>query len=90
MRLSLHVFEPRYRQLVADLLNAEDPGRARVRGGGAAARLGGRRAAATSTQVGTTARVTDVLPHPDGRCDLTAVGEQRFRIEALDPAPSRT
>ena len=26
MRLSLHVFEPRYRQLVADLLDDQDPG----------------------------------------------------------------
>ena len=34
--------------------------------------------------VGTSARVTDVLPHPDGRCDLAAVGERRFVIDSLD------
>jgi Lon protease-like protein len=84
MRLSLHVFEPRYRQLVADLLNAEGPGAPEfgvvaLRHGWEVGELG------DVYPIGTTARVTDVLPHPDGRCDLTAVGEQRFSIEALDP-----
>jgi Lon protease-like protein len=83
MRLSLHVFEPRYRQLVADLLNAEDPGAPEfgvvaLRQGWEVGELG------DVYQVGTTARVTDVLPHPDGRCELAAVGEQRFAVESLD------
>ena len=83
MRLALHVFEPRYRQLVADLLNAEDPGAPEfgvvaLRHGWEVGELG------DVYEVGTTARVTDVLPHPDGRCELTAVGEQRFTVESLD------
>jgi Lon protease-like protein len=83
MRLALHVFEPRYRQLVADLLNAEDPGAPEfgvvaLRQGWEVGELG------DIYQVGTTARVTDVLPHPDGRCELAAVGEQRFTVESLD------
>ncbi|MEO6700800.1 MAG: LON peptidase substrate-binding domain-containing protein [Jatrophihabitantaceae bacterium] len=83
MRLALHVFEPRYRQLVADLLNADEPGAPEF--GVVALRHGWEVGELQDVHpVGTTARVTDVLPHPDGRCDLTAVGEQRFRIESLD------
>lgn len=83
MRLSLHVFEPRYRQLVADLLNADDPGAPEfgvvaLRQGWEVGELG------DVFEIGTTARVTDVLPHPDGRCELAAVGERRFVIESLD------
>lgn len=83
MRLSLHVFEPRYRQLVADLLNAEDPGAPEF--GVVALRQGWEVGAIGDLhEVGTSARVTDVLPHADGRCDLAAVGEGRFVIESLD------
>lgn len=83
MRLSLHVFEPRYRQLVADLLNAEGPGAPEfgvvaLRQGWEVGELG------DVYDVGTSARVTDVLPHADGRCDLAAVGERRFVIDSLD------
>ncbi|HEU5268675.1 MAG TPA: LON peptidase substrate-binding domain-containing protein, partial [Jatrophihabitans sp.] len=35
-------------------------------------------------QVGPSARVTDVLPLPDGRCNLAATGERRFLVEQLD------
>jgi Lon protease-like protein len=83
MRLALHVFEPRYRQLVADLLNAEDPSAPEF--GVVALRQGWEVGELKDVfEIGTTARVTDVLPHPDGRCDLTAVGERRFVIESLD------
>lgn len=83
MRLSLHVFEPRYRQLVADLLGDDDPGAPEfgvvaLRQGWEVGELG------EVHPVGTAARVTGVLPHPDGRCDLAAIGERRFAIEALD------
>ncbi len=83
MRLSLHVFEPRYRQLVADLLSAEGPGAPEfgvvaLRQGFEVGELG------DVYDVGTSARVTDVLPHSDGRCDLAATGERRFVIESLD------
>jgi Lon protease-like protein len=83
MRLSLHVFEPRYRQLVADLLGTEDPaapvfGVVALRQGFEVGEL------SDVFEVGTTARVTDVLPHSDGRCDLSAIGETRFVIRSLD------
>lgn len=85
MRLSLHVFEPRYRQLVADLLSAESPGAPEF--GVVALRQGWEVGAVGDLyEVGTSARVTDVLPHADGRCDLAAVGEGRFVIESLDTA----
>jgi len=85
MRLSLHVFEPRYRQLVTDLLSAEGPGAPEfgvvaLRQGSEVGELG------DVHDIGTSARVTDVLPHADGRCDLAAVGERRFLIESLDTA----
>jgi Lon protease-like protein len=83
MPLALHVFEPRYRQLVADLLNDQDPqapefGVVALRQGWEVGELG------DLHEVGTSARVTDVLPMPDGRCDLSAIGERRFIIEELD------
>jgi len=85
MRLSLHVFEPRYRQLVADLLGAEGSGTPEfgvvaLRQGWEVGELG------DVHDIGTSARVTDVLPHADGRCDLAAVGEHRFVIDSLDTA----
>lgn len=83
MRLALHVFEPRYRQLVADLLNDQDPqapefGVVALRAGWEVGEL------QDLYEVGTTARVTDVLPLPDGRCNLAATGERRFAVERLD------
>lgn len=85
MRLSLHVFEPRYRQLVADLLNAED--REVPEFGVVALRQGWEVGELKDVyEIGTTARVTDVRPHPDGRCDLTAIGGRRFVIETIDTA----
>jgi uncharacterized protein len=85
MPLSLHIFEPRYRQLIADLLNERDPqapefGVVALRGGWEVGTL------QDLYEVGTTARVTDVLPLPDGRCDLSAIGERRFVVEQLDTA----
>lgn len=84
MPLALHVFEPRYRQLVADLLDDQDPqaplfGVVALRQGWEVGQLG------DLYEVGTSARVTDVLPLRDGRCDLAAVGERRFRIVELHP-----
>jgi uncharacterized protein len=83
MRLSLHVFEPRYRQLVADLMSADGPGAPEF---GVIALRHGHEVGQLQDlyDVGTVARVTDLLPHPDGRCDLAAVGEDRFVVESLD------
>jgi Lon protease-like protein len=85
MPLSLHIFEPRYRQLVADLLSDESPqppvfGVVALRRGWEVGAVG------DVHDVGTTARVTNLVQHPDGRCDLAAIGEDRFAIEWLDTA----
>jgi uncharacterized protein len=87
MPLSLHVFEPRYRQLVADLLNDRHPtvpvfGVVALRSGWEVGEL--RHVDRDVHEIGTTARITDVYPHGDGRCDLSAVGERRFVIESVD------
>jgi Lon protease-like protein len=86
--LPLHVFEPRYRQLVIDCL-ADDSGdpefgvtlieRGSEVGGG------DQRAA-----VGVVARMVQVEPLPDGRYALVTVGTRRFRVNAWlpdDPYP---
>ena len=86
--LPLHVFEPRYRQMVHDIL-ADDVDapefwvvmieRGREVGGGD-----------TRTRVGTVARVADMRAMPDGRYALVAVGAERLRVNAWlpdDPYP---
>lgn len=86
--LPLHVFEPRYRQMVHDLLDddAHDPEfgvvmieRGREVGGGDVRR-----------DVGTVARVVDMKALPDGRYALIAVAGDRLRVNAWlpdDPYP---
>lgn len=84
--LPLHVFEPRYRALVSDVLDAEVPEfgvvlieRGSEVGGGDQRR-----------DVGTVAQVTEVIALPDGRFALTAVGTRRIRVHAWlpdDPYP---
>lgn len=86
MRLSLHVFEPRYRELVADLLAGQQTGGAPEFGVIALRR--GREVGdlAELYEVGTSALISDVVPLPDGRCNLAAVGRRRFSIRSLDTA----
>jgi Lon protease-like protein len=83
MPLSLHIFEPRYRQLIADLLHAGGTEQARF--GVVALRRGWEVGAAGALyDVGTCARVVRLRPHADGRYDLAAVGAERFAIQSLD------
>jgi Lon protease-like protein len=78
MTLPLQVFEPRYRQLVAECMERAEPyGVALIREG---VEVGG---PAVPHQVGTTARIKSVIPGPDGRLHLINVGERRFRILTL-------
>ena len=86
--LPLHVFEPRYRQMVHDILSdsVDLPEfgvvmieRGREVGGGD-----------TRTRVGTVARVVDMRALSDGRYALVAVGSARLQVNAWlpdDPYP---
>jgi Lon protease-like protein len=86
--LPLHVFEPRYRQMVHDILadsvDAPEFGVAMIERG---REVGG---GDTRTRVGTVARVVDMRALPDGRYALVAVGAERLQVNAWlpdDPYP---
>lgn len=83
MVLTLHVFEPRYRQLVRDCLDATPEfgvvliSRGSEVGGGD-----------VRTLVGTVARLVEVAEMPDGRYAVSAVGTRRIRVQRwLEDAP---
>jgi Lon protease-like protein len=81
--LPLHVFEPRYRQLVVDLLQQEPDDRGF---GVVAIREGwevGADGARALFDVGTLALVREVASYPDGRYDLVTNGDARFRLIRL-------
>lgn len=81
--LPLHLFEDRYRQLVADLLERPEP-----RGFGVVGiELGhevGDGAAHRLAEVGCVAELREATRHPDGRYDIVTVGARRFRLKELD------
>jgi uncharacterized protein len=81
--LPLHIFEPRYRQLVRDLLDGPQPGRFGV----IAIRKGretGVDGVSALYEIGCTATLRRVTQYDDGRFDLLTVGTQRFRLTGLD------
>jgi len=83
MRLPLHIFEQRYRQLVADLLEQPEPrqfGVIAIRKG----RETGVDGVTALYDVGCIATVRKVEPREDGRFDLLTVGAQRFRLLRMD------
>jgi Lon protease-like protein len=77
--LNLHIFEPRYRQLVAECLDAKEVfGVVLIREGD--------EAGDPDVQphfVGTTAEIADVTPLPSGRYYLSSTGGRRFRINEI-------
>jgi uncharacterized protein len=80
--LPLHIFEERYRQLVADLLERPEP-----REFGVIAIQHGRETGVDGVSAlygtGCTAVVRRVEKHDDGRFDLVTVGASRFRLLSL-------
>lgn len=80
-RISLHIFEPRYRALVHDVMVAD--GRFVLLSPGPAG------AAPESGTIGTVARVAEHHLMPDGRSNLLVVGEERCILRGIeaDPAP---
>jgi Lon protease-like protein len=82
--LPLHIFEPRYRQLVVDLVTGAVPGR---RFGVIAIRRGdesGDPAGVVLHGIGCTAVLREVRRLPDGRFDVVTRGERRFRLLEVD------
>jgi uncharacterized protein len=76
--LPLHLFEPRYREMLRDCLAAD-------RRFGVVAIESGREVgdAAKSFPIGTVAVIESVEELPDGRFDILTRGTQRFRIERM-------
>jgi Lon protease-like protein len=83
MRLPLHIFEERYRLLVAHLRTQPEPQRF-----GVIAIRKGREVGADGItalyEVGCVATVRQITPHADGRFDLDTVGTERFRLLRVD------
>jgi Lon protease-like protein len=96
--LPLHVFEERYRRLMADLTAQPEPHRF-----GVVAIRDGREVAPTGAdasspalaglgpdpqralfEMGCVAEIAQLKPHPDGRFELLATGTTRFRIHSID------
>jgi Lon protease-like protein len=76
--LPLHIFEPRYRQMIGRCLEEDTPfGVVLIEKG---SEVG---APATPHRVGTTARIARSRRLEDGRFFLIALGERRFRIEEV-------
>jgi Lon protease-like protein len=78
--LPLHIFEPRYRQLITDVTDegTECFGIVTVRRGNETDKD------VLIATVGTVADIVEREPHPDGRIDLLTVGTRRFRIVSVD------
>lgn len=81
--LPLHVFEPRYRRLLADLAERPEADRAF---GVVAIREGhevGADGVTALHEVGTLALLRTVAAYPDGRADITTNGDARFRVHRM-------
>lgn len=86
MPLPLHIFEPRYREMILRCREENSPfGVVLISDG---PEVG---APAVPHAVGTTARITQFDELPDGRMDILVQGETRFRVlEARDTLPYLT
>lgn len=87
MPLPLQVFEPRYRELVNDLMQGQEPrvfGVVAIREGHEV----GVEAVRSLYDVGCVAAVRRVEALPDGRFALMTTGSRRFRIAELDESRS--
>lgn len=77
--LYLHVFEPRYKQLIAECLDeGEAFGVCLIREGNEAGDP-----EVDPYEIGTTAEIAEVMPLPFGRYYVSTVGKRRFRINGI-------
>ena len=80
--LPLHIFEPRYREMIGECVEQEAPfGVVLIKSGSEVGE------GAEPHRVGVTARITTVDRMPDGRMNIITVGQDRFRI--LDTSSER-
>ncbi|MCB9137810.1 MAG: LON peptidase substrate-binding domain-containing protein [Caldilineaceae bacterium] len=79
MMLPLHVFEPRYREMISHCIETKSPfGVVLIRKG---KEVGG---FAIPQDIGTTARIVKTKREKDGRMNIIAIGARRFKINELD------
>ncbi len=86
MPLPLHIFEQRYRDLIADITSTSGSpffGVVALRSGTEALTRHTRDTGPDVESVGTIALVLELRPHPNGTFDLLAVGGRRFRVHSL-------
>jgi Lon protease-like protein len=76
---ALHIFEPRYRQLLADCLEGD-----RRFGVSCVSAEGDEDPAPAPGEVGCRALIKFSAPLPDGRANVLAVGEERYAIRAWE------
>lgn len=79
MVLPLHIFEPRYREMINRCIDEDEPFGVVLAGDDD--QIGN---PAKVRRVGTAARITRVERLSDGRMDITTIGTKRFRIVGLD------
>jgi Lon protease-like protein len=88
MPLPLHIFEQRYRDLLADIADSPSGasfGVVALRTGTEARNRHVRDDGPDVEPVGTLAEILELEPRGDGTSDLLSVGSRRFRIAALIP-----
>jgi Lon protease-like protein len=79
MRMPLHIFEERYKLMIRECIEEDAPfGVLLIREG---EEVGG---PAVPYQIGTTARILQVEYLDDGRMNIFTIGQQRFRIVAIN------
>jgi Lon protease-like protein len=77
--LHLHVFEPRYKQMISECLDGgEEFGVCLIRDGAEAGDPD-----VDPYEIGTTAEIGDVMPLPFGRYYISTVGKRRFKVNAI-------
>jgi Lon protease-like protein len=77
--LNLHIFEPRYKQMVSECLQGGEPfGVCLIREGDEASDPD-----VMPYEIGTTAEIGDVTPLENGRYYISTFGRRRFRVERV-------
>lgn len=77
--LQLHIFEPRYVEMIKNCVSFDQPfGVVLIRHGNEVGEH------AEPYMVGTAARIVKVLEFENGKLDITVEGEHRFRVRQLD------